>query len=105
MNRLFSPLQQFLITWLLILVTGWVTLNERYLGELLSILVTAGLIAFLLNYVVAGLRPLAPGVAAVLVYLMAEAVVLIALTLVPPVFNQARLCDQFTVPAGRAQKQ
>lgn len=93
MNRVFSPLQHFLITWLLILVTGWVTLNAlRYVGELLSILITAGLIAFLLNYAVTGLRPFLPrSVAAVLVYLMAGiAVVLIALTLVPPVFNQAR---------------
>lgn len=93
MNRVFSPLQQFLITWLLILVTGWVTLSAlRYVGELLSILITAGLIAFLLNYAVAGLRPFLPrSVAAVLVYLVAGiAVVFIALTLVPPVFNQAR---------------
>jgi len=93
MNRVFSPLQNLLITWLLILVTGWVTLNAlRYVGELLSILITAGLIAFLLNYAVTALRPFLPrSVAAVLVYLMAGiAVVLIALTLVPPVFNQAR---------------
>lgn len=47
MNRVFSPLQQFLITWLLFLVTGWVTLRAMsYVGELLSILITAGLIAF-----------------------------------------------------------
>ena len=94
MNPIFSPLQQFLVTWLLLLVTGWVTLNAlSYVGELLSILITAGLIAFLLNYAVASLRSFLPrSVAAVLVYLMAGiAVVLIALTLVPPVFNQARL--------------
>ena len=94
MNRIFSPLQQFLVTWLLLLVTGWITLNAlSYVGELLSILITAGLIAFLLNYAVAGLRSFLPrSVAAVLVYLMAGiALVLIALTLVPPVFNQARL--------------
>lgn len=93
MNRVFSPLQHFLITWLLILVTGWVSLNAlRYVGELLSILITAGLIAFLLNYAVAGLQRFLPrSVAAVIVYLAAGiAVVLIALTLVPPVFNQAR---------------
>lgn len=94
MNPVFSPLQQSLITWLLILVSGWVTLNAlRFVGELLSILITAGLIAFLLNYAVAGLRPFLPrSVAVVVVYLMAGiAVVFIALTLVPPVFNQARL--------------
>jgi len=93
MNRIFSPLQQFLITWLLLIVTGWVTLSAlRYVGELLSILITAGLIAFLLNYAVAGLRPFLPRtVAAGFVYLAAGViVVIIALTLVPPVFNQAR---------------
>lgn len=93
MNRVFSPVQQFLITWLLLLVTGWVTLSAlSYVGELLSILITAGLIAFLLNYAVASLRPFLPrSVAAGLVYLVAGiAVVLIALTLVPPVFNQGR---------------
>lgn len=93
MNRVFSPLQQFLITWLLILLTGWLTLSAlRYVAELLSILITAGLIAFLLNYAVAALRPFLPrSLAAVLVYLLAGfSIVLIALTLVPPVFNQAR---------------
>ena len=94
MNRVFSPLQQILITWLLILVTGWVTLSAlSYVGELLSILITAGLIAFLLNYAVLALKPFLPrSVAAVLVYLVTGiAVVLIVLTLVPPVLNQAWL--------------
>lgn len=93
MNRVFSPLQHLLITWLLILVTGWASLSAlSYVGELLSILITAGLIAFLLNYAVAGLQRFLPrSGAAVIVYLAAGiAVVLIALTLVPPVFNQAR---------------
>jgi predicted PurR-regulated permease PerM len=93
MNRIFSPVQQFLITWLLILMTGWATLNAlSYVGELISILLTAALIAFLLNYAVAVVQPFLPrSVAAVLVYLAAAvAVVFIALTLVPPVFNQAR---------------
>lgn len=93
MNRVFSPVQQFLITWLLVLVTGWVTLTAlRYVGELLSILITAGLIAFLLNYAVAILQAFLPrSIAAVLVYLLAGVVVvLIVLTLVPPVFIQAR---------------
>lgn len=93
MNRVFSPLQQFLITWLLILVTSWVTLKSMsYVGELLSILITAALIAFLLSYAVAVLSRFLPrNVAAVLVYLVAGfTVVLIALTLVPLVFNQAR---------------
>ena len=93
MNRIFSPVQQFLITWLLILVTGWVTLNAlNYVGELISILLTAALIAFLLNYAVAAVEPFLPrSVAAVLVYLgTAFAVVLLALTLVPPVYSQGR---------------
>jgi predicted PurR-regulated permease PerM len=93
MNRIFSPVQQFLITWLLILVTGWVTLSAlSYVGELISILLTAALIAFLLNYAVAIVQPFLPRtLAAVLVYLVAAvAVVFIALTLVPPVFNQGR---------------
>jgi predicted PurR-regulated permease PerM len=93
MNRVFSPVQQFLITWLLILVAGWATLNTlSYVGELISILLTAALIAFLLNYAVAVVQPFLPrSVAAVLVYLLAAiGVVLIALTLAPPVFNQAR---------------
>jgi predicted PurR-regulated permease PerM len=93
MNRIFSPVQQFLITWLLILVTGWATLYAlSYVGELISILLTAALIAFLLNYAVAVVQTFLPrSVAAVLVYLgAAVAVVFIALTLVPPVFNQGR---------------
>jgi predicted PurR-regulated permease PerM len=93
MNRIFSPVQQFLITWLLILVTGWVTLNAlNYVGELISILLTAALIAFLLNYAVAVVQPFLPrSVAAVFVYLVAAvAVVLLALTLVPPVYSQGR---------------
>lgn len=93
MNRIFSPVQQFLITWLLILVTGWVTLKTlSYVGEIISILLTAGLIAFLLNYAVAVVRPFLPrSVAVALVYLGAAfAVVLLALTLVPPVYSQGR---------------
>ncbi len=93
MNRIFSPVQQLLITWLLILVTGWVTLSAlRYVGELISILLTAALIAFLLNYAVAAVQSFLPRtIAAVLVYLAAAiGVVFIALTLAPPVFNQGR---------------
>lgn len=93
MNFIVSPLQQFLITWLLILVTGWITLTAlSYFGELISILLTASLIAFLLNYAVAAVRPFLPRtVAAILVYLVAAfGFVFIALTLAPPVFNQGR---------------
>jgi predicted PurR-regulated permease PerM len=91
MNNLFSPIQQFLITWLLILVTGWLTISAfEYIGELVSILVTAGLIAFVLNYAVSKLQKIIPrGIAAALVYLTAALfVVLIGLTIVPPVLTQ-----------------
>lgn len=93
MNYVFSPLQKFLISWLLIFFSAWACLSAlNYLGELLSILITAGLIAFLLNYPVAKLQIFLPrGVAAGLVYLLAGLlVVFIALTVVPPVFNQGR---------------
>lgn len=93
MNRWFTPLQQILITWVLILITGWLTLNAlNYFSELISILVTAGLFAFLLNYPVARLQSLIPrGLAAGLVYLLAAAGIgLIGVTIAPPVFNQAQ---------------
>ncbi len=93
MNRVFTPLQQFLLTWLLILTVGWATIGAiRYIGELVSILVTASLIAFLLNYAVARLQVLLPRpIAAVLVYLLAGVgVVLVGITIAPPVVNQAK---------------
>lgn len=93
MNITFSPLQRFLITWLLLLVTGWFTIGAiSYVGEIVSILITAGLVAFLLNYPVAKLQIFLPrSLAAGLVYLIAALIVLfIGLTIVPPVFNQAR---------------
>jgi len=93
MNRSLTPLQQFLLTWLLILVTGWATLSAlKYVGELLSILITAALTAFLLNYAVAILSRFLPrSWAALLVYLLAGVgIVVIALTILPPVFNQGR---------------
>ncbi len=93
MNPTFSPLQKFLITWLLVLIAGWATLNFLgYFGELISILISAGLIAFLLNYAVARIQRILPrAVAAALVYLLAGIIVAaIGLTLVPPVFTQAQ---------------
>lgn len=109
MNGVFSPVQQFLITWLLALVAGWFTLGAiKYVGELVSILVTAGLIAFLLNYAVARLQAFLPrGIAAGLVYLAAGlAVAVILLTIVPPVLSQARqLVTKFPelLESGRQQ--
>ncbi|MEB3282279.1 MAG: AI-2E family transporter [Lyngbya sp.] len=93
MNRTFSPVQGFLITWVLILVASGLTISAfEYIGELISILVTAGLIAFILNYAVAKLQRFIPrGLAAALVYLFAALVVIIiALTVVPPVITQGR---------------
>jgi len=93
MDRFFSPIQQFLITWLLILVTGWLSLNAlTYFGELLSVLVTAGLIAFLLNYAVDRLHPILPRpIAAALVYLLAGFVLgFAAITIAPPILLQAQ---------------
>ncbi len=91
MDQFFSPLQRLLVTWLLMLVTGWLTLNAlTYFGELLSVLVTAGLIAFLLNYPVTQLHPWLPRpLAAAIVYLVAGAIVsVLAVLLVPPVLLQ-----------------
>ncbi|WP_041237761.1 AI-2E family transporter [Gloeothece citriformis] len=93
MNSIFSPLQKFLITWLLILVTSWLTLRTlSYVGELISILLTAALIAFLLNYAVMALKPVLPRpIAAIFVYLAAGLIFgIIGVTLLPPVVNQGR---------------
>ncbi|NEO57866.1 MAG: AI-2E family transporter [Okeania sp. SIO3B5] len=93
MNVKFSPIQQFLITWLLLLVAGWLTIEAiSYVGEIVSILITAGLVAFLLNYPVSKLQKILPrSLAAGLVYLTAALIILfIGLTIVPPVLNQAR---------------
>lgn len=93
MEQLWTPLQRILITWILILLTGWMTINAlSYFSELISILVTAGLLAFVLNYPVARLQTVLPrGLAAGLVYLMAGiAVGLLGVTIAPLVFNQAQ---------------
>jgi predicted PurR-regulated permease PerM len=109
MNAFFSPAQQFFITWLLVLVTGWLTVGAiHYVAELVSVLITAGLIAFLLNYAVAKLQVFLPrGVAAALVYMFAAFVVtVIILTIAPPVLNQAgQLAVKFPelLESGRQQ--
>lgn len=93
MDRFFSPIQQFLITWLLIIVSGWLTLNAlTYFGELISVLVTASLIAFLLNYPVARLSRVLPrAVSAAIVYLFAGLILgIVAVTIAPPIFQQAQ---------------
>ncbi|GAP97575.1 AI-2E family transporter [Leptolyngbya sp. NIES-2104] len=93
MDRFFSPIQQFLITWLLILVSGWLTLNAlTYFGELISVIVTASLIAFLLNYPVARLSQILPrAVSAAIVYLFAGLILgVVGVTIAPPIFQQAQ---------------
>ena len=91
MSRFISPLQQFFLTWILLLTAGWLTINLLdYLGEFVSIFLTSGLIAFLLNFLVSKMQRFLPrGISAVLVYLLAAlGLILIILTLVPPIFNQ-----------------
>jgi predicted PurR-regulated permease PerM len=86
-----SSLQRILITWSLVLVAGWLTVQAlSYVGGLISILLTAALIAFLLNYPVDALKSLLPRTtAAVIVYLASVLVVVVLLiTLLPPVINQ-----------------
>ncbi len=90
---LFSPLQQVLVTWLLVLLVGSASLAAlAAVGEVVSLLVTASLVAFLLNYPVARLqRLLSRGVAAALVYgVAAVGTVAIATLILPPVASQAR---------------
>lgn len=88
---IFSPGQKIIITWLLILAASWATLvTIGYVGELVSVFLSAALLAFLFNYPVKVLQRFLPRVLAVaLVYLTAiVAIILIGLTVVPPVFNQ-----------------
>ena len=93
MNSWFSRPQKILVTWLLILVTGWLTVKTlSYIGGLISLILTASLIAFLLNYPVRGLKKILPrSLAATLVYLGAILIVIfLGITLLPPVVNQGR---------------
>ncbi|WP_107671159.1 AI-2E family transporter [Cyanothece sp. BG0011] len=93
MNSWFSRPQKILVTWLLILVTGWLTIKTiSYIGGLISLILTASLIAFLLNYPVRGLKTVLPrSLAATLVYLGAILIVIfLGITLLPPVVNQGK---------------
>lgn len=90
-DSIFSPVQKFMITWLLLLAVIWATLvTIGYVGELVSVFLTAALIAFLFNYPVKVLQRFLPRILAIaLVYLAAiVAITFIGLTVVPPVFNQ-----------------
>ncbi|MCJ2543805.1 AI-2E family transporter [Thermostichus vulcanus] len=56
MNR-FSPLQRLLLTWILIVISGWLAIRVGQLfGHLLTNILTAAVLAFLLNYPVQVLR-------------------------------------------------
>jgi predicted PurR-regulated permease PerM len=56
MNR-FSPLQRLLLTWILIVISGWLAMQVGQLfGHLLANILTAAVLAFLLNYPVQVLR-------------------------------------------------
>ena len=93
MNSWFSRPQKILVTWLLVLVTGWLTVKTlTYIGGLISLILTASLIAFLLNYPVRALKSVLPrSLAAVLVYLGAILIIsFLGITLLPPVVNQGR---------------
>lgn len=86
-----SSLQRILITWSLVLVAGWLTTQAlSYIGGLISILLSAALIAFLLNYPVKALRNLLPRTAAAVIVYLASflLVVVLLITLLPPVINQ-----------------
>lgn len=90
-DSIFSPVQKFMITWLLVLAASWATLVAiGYVGELVSVFLTAALLAFLFNYPVKVLQRFLPRILAIaLVYLTAiVAITFIGLTVVPPVFNQ-----------------
>ncbi len=93
MTRLFTPFQEFLITWLLILLAGWLTFNFLgFASGLITILLSSALIAFLLNYPVRLLKPFLPRpIAGIVVYASAALIASIFLiTVFPPVFNQGR---------------
>ena len=86
-----SPVQKFMVTWLLVLAASWATLvTVGYVGELVSVFLTAALLAFLFNYPAKVLQRFLPRFLAVVsVYLTAiVAITFIGLTVVPPVFNQ-----------------
>jgi len=58
MNRFsFSPLQRLLVTWILMVISGWLALQVgRLFGHLLATILTAAVLAFLLNYPVQALQ-------------------------------------------------
>ncbi|WP_245927575.1 AI-2E family transporter [Aphanothece hegewaldii] len=104
-----SQVQKNLLTWSLTIIAAWLTAKSlSYFGGLISLLLTAGLIAFLLNYPVTALKSILPqrALAAAVVYLVSLILVSILLvTLIPPVIEQARqLIINFPSFVGLAQQ-
>lgn len=104
-----SQLQKTLLTWSLTIIAAWLTAKALgYFGGLISLLLTAGLIAFLLNYPVTALKSVLPqrAIAAAVVYLASLILVTILLvTIIPPIIYQARqLIINFPDFVGLAQQ-
>jgi predicted PurR-regulated permease PerM len=92
MIRTFSPFQQKLLTGLLVFFAGWALLQTlEFFREFILVFSSAGVIAFLLSYPVKILQSKVPrALAALMVYsVFAMGGTLLALTLVPSIFEQA----------------
>ncbi len=91
LNR-FNPLQRWLLTWILIVISAWLAMQVgRVFGHLLTMLLTAAVLAFLLNYPVQALRQakVSRGVAVALVFSISVLVfVLLGIALVPTLTKQ-----------------
>lgn len=91
MNR-FSPLQRLLLTWILIVISGWLAIQVgRLFGHLLTTILTAAVLAFLLNYPVQVLRRyrVSRGLAVTLVFALSVVLlVLVGIAVVPVLAKQ-----------------
>ncbi|MEN9202979.1 MAG: AI-2E family transporter [Thermostichus sp. DG_1_6_bins_120] len=91
MNR-FSPLQRLLLTWILIVISGWLAMQVGQLfGHLLTNILTAAVLAFLLNYPVQVLRRyrVSRGLAVTLVFALSVIIlVLVGIAVVPVLAKQ-----------------
>lgn len=91
MNR-FSPLQRLLLTWILIVISGWLAMRVGQLfGHLLTNILTAAVLAFLLNYPVQVLRRyrVSRALAVTLVFALSVVIlVLVGIAVVPVLAKQ-----------------
>ncbi|MEN9229500.1 MAG: AI-2E family transporter [Thermostichus sp. DG02_5_bins_236] len=91
MNR-FSPLQRLLLTWILIVISGWLAMQVGQLfGHLLTNILTAAVLAFLLNYPVQVLRRyrVSRALAVTLVFALSVVIlVLVGIAVVPILAKQ-----------------